>query len=102
MPDRMRCRPRWLSVVTGRAGRAALAAGLLLAAGGCRREVDLGRIYGPERAVTTVRYLGVRGETRLYPDYGAIDARILSQGPEGGDASGASTGPGKPGARSRP
>jgi len=78
MPDRMRCRPRWLSVGTGRAGRAALAAGLLLASAGCRREVDLGRVYGPERAVTTVRYLGARGETRLSPGYGAIDACIRS------------------------
>lgn len=38
----------------------------------------MGRIYGQERAATTVRYLGVRGETRLYPDYGSIDARIVS------------------------
>jgi hypothetical protein len=41
----------------------------------------MARIYDQERAATTVRYLGVRAETRLYPDYGAIDGRILS--PEG-------------------
>lgn len=57
-----------------------LAAGLALFAQGCQRELDMGRVQGQERAATTIRYLGVRGETRLYPDYSALDARILSRG----------------------
>lgn len=40
----------------------------------------MGRVQGQERAATTIRYVGVRGETRLYPDYSALDARILSRG----------------------
>ena len=55
-----------------------LGAALAAMAGGCQRELDMSRVHGQERAATTVRYLGVRGETRLYPDYGALDARILS------------------------
>jgi hypothetical protein len=37
----------------------------------------MGRAHDPSRAATTIRYAGVRGETRLYPDYGSIDASIL-------------------------
>lgn len=57
-----------------------LAAGLALFDQGCQRELDMGRVQDQERAATMIRYLGVRGETRLYPDYSALDARILSRG----------------------
>jgi hypothetical protein len=48
---------------------------------GCQRELDMARAYDPSRAATTIRYLGVRGETRQYPDYGSIDASILTDSP---------------------
>jgi hypothetical protein len=56
---------------------------------GCQRELDMARIHGQERAATTIRYHGVREETRVYPDYSAIDARILSQEAGRGGAAGA-------------
>ncbi len=64
------------------------------AAPGCARTLDMAEIHDERRAETTIRYLGVRGETRLYPDYSGIDARILGREEGAGGGPGASPGGG--------
>jgi hypothetical protein len=46
---------------------------------GCGAAVDMGQAGGA-RATMTVPYANVRGEVRLYPDYGPISASILAEG----------------------
>jgi hypothetical protein len=76
---------------------AALLAMLTLPA--CAREIDMASAYDAQRAATIVPYSGVRDASRLYPDYGAIGASILSASPDGTTPSardGAANGPKPP------
>jgi hypothetical protein len=52
---------------------------LSFAASACAGRLDMARAYDAERPAATIPYTGVREETRLYPDYGAIDAAILTE-----------------------
>ena len=64
---------------TVRLAFAALTASLVA---GCGASVDMAAAAGATRATMTVPYTNVRGEVRLYPDYGPISASILVEGDE--------------------
>jgi len=53
----------------------------LLAGAGCARGIDASKVRGPDQPAITIPYTGVREESRLYPDYGHVDASILTEGP---------------------
>jgi hypothetical protein len=68
----------------------------LLALPACAREIDMASAYDAQRAATIVPYSGVRDASRIYPDYGAIGASILTASPDGTKApalDGAASGP---------
>ncbi|AKT43169.1 uncharacterized protein CMC5_074000 [Chondromyces crocatus] len=65
---------------------------------GCGHTLVMKETRDPEQPATTVRYLGVRGGTRLYPDYSALKASILA--PPGTPSASGSTMPA--GAPARP
>ncbi|MEO7590651.1 MAG: hypothetical protein ABI134_05530 [Byssovorax sp.] len=46
---------------------------------GCGASVDMASAAGVQRVTMTVPYTNVRGEVRLYPDYGPIGASILAE-----------------------
>jgi hypothetical protein len=61
---------QWLGALAGIAA---------LATSACAGRLDMARAYDAERPAATIPYTGVREETRLYPDYGAINASILTE-----------------------
>ncbi len=56
---------------------------LVVLMGGCAVELRMGEVEDPSQATSTISYTGVRGKARRFPDYGSIDASILS--PTAGD-----------------
>jgi hypothetical protein len=50
---------------------------------GGERELDMAKDYDDRNAATTIRYTGVREETREYPDDGVIQSTILAAPPSG-------------------
>ena len=62
--------------------RSALLAGLTaftsLSLAACQRSVNMATAQSPTWNATTIPYAGVREENRQYPDYGIINASILS------------------------
>ncbi|EYF08985.1 Hypothetical protein CAP_0069 [Chondromyces apiculatus DSM 436] len=83
--------PGSLRQLRGRGIHCALLAAATVFLLGCQHTLDMPKLQGEQRAATTVRYLGVRGETRLYPDYSALNASILA--PPAGAPQGTSTRP---------
>lgn len=46
--------------------------------GGCVVQLRLAEVEDPDQATSTITYTGVRDQARRFPDYGSIDATILS------------------------
>lgn len=84
-------------VLSGPSARLVFAALAALLVAGCGASVDMASAAGAARATMTVPYTNVRGEVRLYPDYGPIGASILVEGePSSDEKRPASSKKGKP------
>lgn len=86
MPARL-FRTAWLAA----GGRVAL----VLLAGGCQSELEMGKAFDERRAATTIPYAGVGEAHRQFPDYSPIRAQILAAPGAKGPGAGESP-PGKP------
>jgi len=60
----------------------------MLGSVGCTSELRLSEVRAPDQANCTIRYSAVRHETRRFPDYSAIDGRILVEDSSAPDADG--------------